>query len=664
MGPLQLEAPSFGDVDGSSRFKQVVATTAAVIVLIGAAIGLLHDRTANREDRLAALAQGEAAHRLGLAVSGNALVARATKVQTEHELLEIRAFEARRQDDGTRERALAETAAEVRALTPLLGESRYESDPYSPARFVADTFADSSRAFLVQAAYAERAGAWGHKADTYVSMLPLFAGALYLIGLSLVAKIARSFFLIVGIALVGVGSVQALQVAIRDVPQTPNAAIEAMVDAQRQAFAGDYKAAVASFTRAIQARPDYGAAYLGRSFARWQEAAGAHPLEPYIEYISGSALTAALADSRAAVRHGATDPSAINQLAALLIHEQRYAEADHYLGLLLGEDDRLALVWTNLGAVKVAQGDEPAAEAAYVRAISLSVNEPNAYQRRSLFSAARGVLDEIAVRVPAERPLAERMASRITAAELASFSGTKRRSTATGTDGEVSHLALTRNGTLLSAEFDDTFAARTPAALVVYYRAGADRLWQQPGAMVLLSRLAGGHNQLDTWVGNCPRPGEYRLDVEVGGRRAASETIELASVAEDPLVYLENRLVGVSLCRPSAWRETQIPDAVGFAQTDGPGKIVMGVAGGVNGVDALIANLADPSLQLIDIQELRLGGIPGRLARYGSVDRFQLVFVAPDGSLLRHFMVTGAVGSGEVADEVVASALFLGVAHP
>jgi Tfp pilus assembly protein PilF len=653
----------------STPFKRTVAVLAAAVVLLGALVAFLREDATANEDRLAAEAQSLALDIVADNLAAYASWDGAQKRETEHSLLEARAFEALRRGEHDRAQGLARAAHELAAGTEYLSAPEYVADPHRPARFIADSFSESYRSFHARWAAAEMSTSWGARADALGATLALLAAVLFLFGLSLITKIGRTLFVGVALVLTLVGAVITIAVVRREVSTIPDRAIDALAKGDRLRQAGDYAGAISSYSEAIDLQRDLPVAYHLRAIARWQRAGSAHPLEPYFEYVEGEELRNALADARAAVANGATDPVSLNTLAALLIHDQAYEEAADLLVRILEVNDALAIVWSNLGAVRVAQGDEAGAAEAYARAVELGPQNTTWYSRLSLDATARSVLDEIATQRPASAKLATAMSILFTDAVVPAIVGSPL--PASAGSGETDGLTAHQNGAWLTATLTNSFNEGAPASFIWYRRQRNGSFWVQPTTMISVQQLAGsGTDTSSVAMGLCPIPGTYRVDVIVGSSLVASTQHEVVSNAGS-FTYQENILAGAAACRPDRWID-QSDESGLMMGAEERGATLRVFAEHVSDTDvevggdriaARLAEVLEPTWRVEPgVRDVAVSGVSGqqetRVSPEGDVE---YAFVGRDGALLRIVHARVPRSALPLLNEVLASVAFIGV---
>jgi tetratricopeptide (TPR) repeat protein len=149
-------------------------------------------------------------------------------------------------------------------------KSRFEYD-----RFFADQLRPGYLAAEHQQAAAIERDGWASKRGRYVAVITIFAVALFLLGLTLtLPPPVRKPFVWIGSLVAAAAAIWGVVIFSGGVSTRPERALEAYVDARAEVDLAEldpkrgkapfYKRALADLNAAIDASPDYGAAYLAR----------------------------------------------------------------------------------------------------------------------------------------------------------------------------------------------------------------------------------------------------------------------------------------------------------------------------------------------------------------------------------------------------------------
>ncbi|MFH1329491.1 MAG: tetratricopeptide repeat protein [Actinomycetota bacterium] len=286
--PPRLEAPPEEPPPApGERLQKRVAVLIMVVTLVGAVFAFLQTAASNRAARATRLSDTAAVEAMArLAVAGNRIAAenRIWSLAYEDGVAAVSLAGA-----GTDE-AIAVGRAHLASRDALLAytdlaRSEYQKPDGSVdwSRFVEEALAPSYRAAEYAKAYAAERDGWGAKGGAFVAVITVLAVALFLIGLSRTPVAAASGALLMGAgaALASAAALWGLVVFVRPVTPLSPEAIEAYVEGRVvfnsvvwESDPGRVEEAVilaeAAFGRALQTRPGYFDAYLGRGTARFR----------------------------------------------------------------------------------------------------------------------------------------------------------------------------------------------------------------------------------------------------------------------------------------------------------------------------------------------------------------------------------------------------------
>jgi tetratricopeptide (TPR) repeat protein len=272
-----------------------------------------------------------------------------------------------------------------------LGSSDFQNPDGTVAwqKFVDQTLRPAYRAAEFQKAYAAERDSWSAKSSNYVAVLTVAAVSLFLIGLSLtVVPGTRRPLVRSGAILALVASFWGLTVAMRPVPHPSEVAIDALLEGQilLNSASEDLQLGQAEeqFTLAIQARPDYREAYLGRGSARFRR----DLLRP-----DGPAGTEGGRDDfAAATRLDPLDPLAWGDLGAAEFWLGDMADASSFTRRALELDPGDLTFSLNLGLALALSEGKPGYEAQLGRVEGILAAAPS-WLRDSTVTRFVGVLD-------------------------------------------------------------------------------------------------------------------------------------------------------------------------------------------------------------------------------------------------------------------------------
>jgi tetratricopeptide (TPR) repeat protein len=363
-----------------SRRKRRVTIVILLVTLSTSGVGYLAGRAGSNSQTAARLRH---THTLaGQRAQLDAIAERATVNDVQDDIGELSWATTVRTYQGIRVTDPAESARIAADKTLLTSNQTGLETAYPEATgdflaFFAEGNKDANREQQLAAIAAEQGAAWGHRADAYVSVIGLFAVALFLLGLSLTVQRTRLFsgFLLLGLALWATALGWAGLTSRTEVPDTNTAAIEAYVDGRAELDRGKPQEAVSRFAEATRRRQDYAEAWSALGLARART--------------GPDGLRESVADFRRAIRHGRRSASDYSNLATA----EALGAGDTDAGLRSIEqairlDDDQPLLHGTHAEVLLAAGDEDGARKAFARAVEL-IRDRGPVFRDVWFASAR-----------------------------------------------------------------------------------------------------------------------------------------------------------------------------------------------------------------------------------------------------------------------------------
>ena len=414
-------------------------------------------------------------------------------------------------------------------LTQLSDEDFISDGEIAPFLLEAALEVEPDKARLEQGVLADRADDFGSKADSYVAVLAVLAVALFLLGLSLtVTSRARKFLVVPGLVIGVVCVAWTLVISLGDTTDVSDQAIRITAEGSRLAAQGNGEAAITQFDRAIENSPEFAAAFARRSDAHF-EAGSTQTSTGYISFVTNEARDRSIADGERALELGARDATLLSDLGFTLFLDSQFDRAAELTTEAVEGNDDLAVLWFNLGVIELARGNEGAAEDAYQEGMEILADEPDAFVRSEILSAARndlvllrdlsGADDDGADEVEGE--LAAFEAEQTPPGDDSEFAADVREADA---DEEIDDITIersTNDPVFINAFFDrGDLDEDTPLALIWYYRATDDDRFEQLPGMKNFER-AGSDDELpfSATFNECLPAGEYRVEVFSGTSR-------------------------------------------------------------------------------------------------------------------------------------------------
>jgi tetratricopeptide (TPR) repeat protein len=269
---------------GDDRLQRRAAVLIMVVTLAGALFAFMQTVASNRESGAARLSDAAGVEAMAQLASGGSQVYLENQIwssaNVQGGLGASLAASGSGKDRVFIEGLAGAFAASAEAIIPFtdLADPAFQNPDGTIAwqRFVDQTLRPAYRAAEFQKAYAAERDSWSAKSSSYVAVLTVVAVSLFLIGLSLtVIPGTRRPLVRSGATLAVVATLWGLTVVMRPVIAPSEAAIDALVEGQALLNSASddlqLRQAEDQFTLAIEARPDYRDAYLGRGAARFRQ---------------------------------------------------------------------------------------------------------------------------------------------------------------------------------------------------------------------------------------------------------------------------------------------------------------------------------------------------------------------------------------------------------
>lgn len=591
----ELELPKPGEVEevdpAAPTVKRAVALAVVAVTFFGAIVAFLRTVAANDEDNRAR--EAARASVVGMGAEVDAVGAGLTQYRAylASEQLEqaqlLDAGRARGVPAGDPRAAVYEgssaRAAEVRAV--LRARTGFPVEDTSATADEAALAASAAERVVVPETHRLRAQTlatessdYGSKADAYVAVLTLLAASLFLFGLSLtVSGRGRSVLLGVGACLSVVGVVATVWIALRPVRTVSVAAIDAAARAQAALVAGSEEEAIALATEALALAPEFPAA-LGIRASAVFGAGSTQTGSGFASISSPEAIERSTRDLERAIEvGGGNDVSIVGNLGFQYFLLGRYGDAARLTRKAIDLNERDPALWFNLGVVEIARGDERAARDAYTKGLAAAA-ERDPLTREQVVSAALVDLGILLDSVDGVEEAAQEAKGRLAAfdARDAELDGEVPEGEV---DAEIEDVELGSTGRALSATYRLVgLDAGTVLDNVWYYRSDPDRPFDQPPSMRDRFVVEDPDEVVTAVVnGDCPPPGEYRLEVYAGTTLLGAESLALVPGELGELTFEDQRAQGWSLCRPADWTSSLDEEFGGVLIESPDGSTAVGV---------------------------------------------------------------------------------------
>jgi tetratricopeptide (TPR) repeat protein len=439
-------------------------------------------------------------------------------------------------------------------LSPLLQSDHYQEEP---ERYVLDLHYRADLAALRQAARRETADAWGAKAERYAAVLTILAIVVSVLGLAATFGQRMWRFLVRPAAGVALGCLLfTAAVGLPRVTHTPEDALTKVADGDRLLALRDVKGAIEAYSRAIDQQPRYTAAYVRRARA-YARMGSPEQEQTYVFSISDPESRArSIADLERAFKLGAGDDLlAVMFQGANMFHARRYDDAEVLARRATRRNPRLTVAQLNLGLALAAQGRADEAAEALGRMAAQAVGRPDPTERNELFAAGHTTLEQLALQVPERAGLVRLLHDRLTAAQTAAGTGRALRRLQPG--AAISELTVSAGRRSLMVTYDRrAIRVGDTLAWIVYTRPDAGAPWRQ--RQFVLQPAPGpsgdGPVQVSISEGDCPNPGDYRVDVYAEGVFMATAQTTRPPSPDRLVADGDGPLDSLRVCRPAGWK--------------------------------------------------------------------------------------------------------------
>jgi tetratricopeptide (TPR) repeat protein len=584
--------------DDAPLFRRRVAVVVAGVAFVGSLVGLLHAQRSNEENAAARNAALHAIERVASTAEvdtslfgDEAMVIASTELQALRVLSDSRALTA---VPGSDDETLAEAASERFGTLADVARDQAEAENLTQdLQRIQGRQVDAFTAEFRQELASDAAGEHGAIADASVAVLAVLAVSLFLLGLSLtVAGTARLILAGPGVAIAVAATAWGALLALDRVDTVPDELVQTTGEARAFIGSGEYDEAIDLLDGVIDQAPDYSRALATRAFARTLQVAG-EPTDPgaNLHYVDDDDLDDALDDARAAQAGSLDDDlTALAILGFLHLNDGDGEAAIATFETLLARNDRDAFTRYALAASRLVAGDADGAEEDYAAAADLlralfdadQVNVANALVAAAYSDGERALAAHPEVEetvFDARRDLVQAIARTFGITEdLGSGDGIE-------LDGELAVTSFGArfdvSGTLSGADPDTQVTAvwlhqrpdQTDAPFGV--PAGSTRLPMT--SSFPLGDEEGFFFQSATSPlgseGRCPVPGVYRVDVYADLTFVGSAEIDVPLTALGELVFSDNEVPDIGLCRPPDWDVQQGENEVVFDDTSSADRI-------------------------------------------------------------------------------------------
>ncbi len=373
--PGRSAAAAADQEERDNRYRRRVAVVLALLAVIGAWINILESDAGTNESHYARETTRVAVDSLRANVNRATVLGLETDVDAEQQtLVQSGRLEADAAGSGEGRDSLAGVDREALGRTLTLEANRLD---------------------LERKALAETRVTFNNRASQYQTVLTTLAVALFLVGFTMVlSRKTRPPILVPGLVLAAYVVGWALWIHHREVPFTPDDAIEAVAAGDTATTYGELDGAIRAYDRAIELDSDFVPAYNGRSLAAFLAANPDFRRTLAVVSTEGELVDQARQDADEAVRLGLDQDFAGLLLSGLYrFYDGDYDGAVRRLDEAAAVNDRSPEVHVVMGVAELARGNPEAVAAAFAAAGDLLDTEGASVQNREVVAEALTLLE-------------------------------------------------------------------------------------------------------------------------------------------------------------------------------------------------------------------------------------------------------------------------------
>lgn len=517
------EAPAPQPTEPPDRFKQQIAISLAILVVLGAGLAIVQVQASSNESNTARDTTRVAVRAMRANVVADTVAGLAPQIAAERAFLPFEAPLTSGVSSLTEAAGIptggAGTAIDLRHAQRSVPDLGVE-------KLLPALQTDAERLTLQQRALATTRITWNDRSTQYTTVIAVLAVSIFLVGFGLVVggPIRRAAYLL-GVTVGALAAAWALWIYFLPIPSTPEPAIRATARGTVLSEHARYRAALVQYDRAIRAAGDYAPAYSGRASARLLAANPDYPVTRAITRLGGRSLAEALEDARKALRFDSRDILATSLLALTSFYAGDYAQASGATEAALGIHPGVPSLWLLKGATEVGVGDRKAAGASLVHGLRLLRGATPSAQTRLLAATYLSYMAWLEHNDPVHAAAARGLANRVVSIETA-FTLGRSLSNHAPARGRVSVTRLRyRHGELALRLRWTGLPAGTALTAIGYERPLPDGAWSQPPSLALFATVAGdGQRNIRVALPRVCKPTSVRADVYLNGVPALSRT--------------------------------------------------------------------------------------------------------------------------------------------
>jgi tetratricopeptide (TPR) repeat protein len=401
--------------DEPEPYQRRVAVVLALLAVIGAWIGIMHSDASTSESFYARETTRTAVSSLSANVNQSTVQGLEVDLDAESAALSLTSpF----RDDGTGLAALTDEQETSAQLESDLDVAEADIGGLDREQLARDQTLAAERLDLKRKALAETRVTYNNRASQYETVLTTLGVALFLVGFTLVLRRrTRPPILVPGVLLAVYVAGWALWIHHRDVPNTPDEAIEAAAEGATELAFGDPSAAVERYDAAIELDDDFVPAHRGRSFASFQAANPDFTSTLAVVDTDGDDADQARADIEQALQLGQDDGQSLILAGAYAFYDGDFTTAIDRFEAAIDANGEVVEAYALLGAAQLAAGDDEAATESITTVRDLLDPSEASTETRQVAADLFSFLEVVADAVPEQAEAVATVQEAVVAAE-------------------------------------------------------------------------------------------------------------------------------------------------------------------------------------------------------------------------------------------------------
>ncbi|HEX3561404.1 MAG TPA: tetratricopeptide repeat protein [Solirubrobacterales bacterium] len=505
------------------RFKQHIAISLALLVVVGAGTAILQVQASNKESNSARQTTRIAVQAMRANVVADTVAGVTPELEADRDFL---AFRRPLTPDAPSLAAAAGVNASQGQTTGSLLIARHAVPDLGADKLLPSLETGAQRLTLSQRALATTRITWNDRSTQYTTVIAVLAVAIFLVGFGLVVggPIRGSAYTL-GLCVGLFAAAWAGWIYFLPIPSTPATAIEAAARGAVLTQNGHYRAAVARYEAAVAAKGDYATAYAGLSRARLLAANPDYQVTGAVTDLSSRSISDAVLDARKAHVLDSRDILSASLLGLTSFFQGDYEQALEATDAAIGTNSSVPDLWLLASAIQAARGDQRAANAALSRAVRILRGTEATQRTRLLASTYLNYLAWLERYDPAQAAAARKLTNRVVAVETA-FTLNHTLPKHVPTEGSVSVTGLRYAGGKLTMTL--RWAGLPPGTALsglAYERPLPHGAWTQPPPLALFATVSGaGQRDISVPLKQACRPTSVRVNVYLNGRPTLTRT--------------------------------------------------------------------------------------------------------------------------------------------